>query len=262
MKYFLLPALAMLALTGCQVVGPTDTTPSTSNDAALEKIMAQLEAMNDKIAELEKAKPAEPTAPVAPTIDAEKAKEILALKDTDYIQGAADAPLTLIEYSDFECPFCKRFHETVGQVMAAYDGKVNFIFRHFPLSFHEPNATEMAIAVECAGDQKGSEGFYALADEYYTQAGMNKIGLPDGKTVADLAEEVGLDRAAFEACTADGAATRELIKTSIAEASQIGVQGTPGSFLFNPKTGDFVSIRGAQPYANVQAQIEAMLGDL
>ena len=70
----------------------------------------------------------------------------------DHVRGDKNAPVTIIEYSDFECPYCERFHPTMLEVMEKYDGKVRWIFRHFPLSFH-PNAKPAAMAAECAGEQ-------------------------------------------------------------------------------------------------------------
>ena len=85
-------------------------------------------------------------------------------KDRDHIFGDINAPITLIEYSDFECPFCKRFHPTVENLIANNQGKVRWVYRHFPLGFHNPGAQKQAEASECIGQIGGVETFWQYID--------------------------------------------------------------------------------------------------
>ena len=85
-------------------------------------------------------------------------------KDTDWLRGAEDAKITIVEFSDIDCPFCKRFHTTMKQVMTDYDGQVNWVYRHFPLTSLHPDAAKKAAAAECAGNIAGSEKFWQFVD--------------------------------------------------------------------------------------------------
>lgn len=84
--------------------------------------------------------------------------------DADHIRGSSDAPITIIEYSDFQCPFCIRFHPTMLQVMAEYEGRVRWVYRHLPLTAIHPEAEPAALAAECAGELGGNDAFWQFAD--------------------------------------------------------------------------------------------------
>jgi protein-disulfide isomerase len=89
-----------------------------------------------------------------------KAKNVRHVSATrDHILGNPNAPISLIEYSDYECPFCKRFHETAQEIMKAYDGKINWVYRHFPLPFHNPGAEKEAEASECVNELGRNDAF-------------------------------------------------------------------------------------------------------
>ncbi len=82
----------------------------------------------------------------------------------DNVRGAANAKIALIEYSDYECPFCHAVHPTYQQLMKDYDGQVMWVYRHFPLSFH-PEAMPLAVGAECAGELGGSDAYWAFSDK-------------------------------------------------------------------------------------------------
>ncbi|MDO8626131.1 MAG: thioredoxin domain-containing protein [Candidatus Magasanikbacteria bacterium] len=193
----------------------------------------------------------------APTAapDAAPTGTVPPLSKDDYILGDKNAPLTLIAYTDFECPFCKRFHDTVKQVRDNYAGKVKIVFRHYPLSFHA-NAQKEAEAAECIGEQGGSKAFYAYADKIFERTTSNGYGFALDKLGA-LAAEVGVNQSKFQTCLDSGKYASRVTDQMNAGASA-GVQGTPGSFLVD-KDGNAQLISGAVPYEQIKAAIDAKL---
>lgn len=151
----------------------------------------------------------------------EPPRSTITLRPTAPILGPADAPITIVEWSDYQCPFCKRAHPTVEQVMNEYKGKVRFIYLDYPLPFH-PLAMPAAQAVHCAQDQGK---FWEYHKNLFESAGDLSKG-----DLAKRATDVGLDAAAFEACTAsnkyDG-----LIKSNYDDGAALGVTGTPAFFI-------------------------------
>lgn len=91
--------------------------------------------------------------------------------DDDYVRGPANARVTIVEYSDFDCPFCNQFHETMNQVMAEYPNDVRWVYRHYPLTQLHPNAENVARISECIQDVGGTEKFWEFADEYFGLVG-------------------------------------------------------------------------------------------
>ena len=84
--------------------------------------------------------------------------------EKEYFRGSRDAKIAIIEYSDYQCPFCHSVHPTHQKLLQKYDGKVMWVLRHFPLSFH-PEAMPMAIGAECAGKLKGGDAFWQFSDK-------------------------------------------------------------------------------------------------
>lgn len=188
-----------------------------------------------------------PTPTPAPTPAAPEAGDYVPVSDEDYIFGDPDAQITVIEYSDFECPFCGRHHPTMKQLVENNDN-VNWVYRHFPLSFH-PNAQRAAEASECAGELGGNDAFWAYGDILFDQG-------PAGDLVA-YAGELGLDTTEFETCLDEGRYTQK-VKDQMAGGSAGGVSGTPGNIIINNDTGDTRLVSGAQPLANFESAIEAL----
>ena len=168
--------------------------------------------------------------------------------------GRADAPLTLVEFTDLQCQFCNRFSTQVfAQIKAAYidTGKVRFVTRDFPLEFH-PEAMPAARAARCAGEQNK---FWEMRDALVR--GYNRLG---PAFVTSAAEGLGLDMAAFKACAAstkfDAAITQDMN-----EGRAVNVEGTPTFVLgrTSPQGLDGVLIVGAQPFAAFDAKIKELL---
>ncbi len=189
-----------------------------------------------------------------------KAKDARAVSaGRDHIRGNPAAPVSLIEYSDFECPYCKRFHATPKVLLERFAGKVNWVWRHFPLSFHEPVARQEAIASECAAAQGGNDAFWKYADALFANTQSNGHGLPGSKTLQMLATETGLDGAVFSRCLAQGQVAKR-IDEDIADGAKAGVNGTPTTLIRNNRTGATEVVVGALPAAALAAAIERELG--
>ncbi|MCH8049616.1 DsbA family protein [Patescibacteria group bacterium] len=176
--------------------------------------------------------------------------------DEDHIRGDEDALLTFIEYSDYECPFCKRFHPTMLSMMDDYEGQVKWVYRHFPLSFHDPLATAEAMAAECANELGGNDKFWEMTDLIFERTASNGNGLALGD-LPKMAAELGLDEAKVKSCI-DSGKFKDHILADQSGGSSAGVTGTPGSFLVDAD-GNAQLISGAVPYAQIKAMIDAAL---
>lgn len=175
------------------------------------------------------------------------ADNVTPINNRDHVRGATNAKVTLIEYSDFECPFCKSFHATMKQVMGAYSGKVKWIYRHFPLTIHV-DAEKMAQASECAAELGGNEKFWQYADKLAEGKNLSATDLPR------LAQELGLNQNKFESCLNSGK-YRDYVSQSISQGAAAGVQGTPGTILITAK-GEKQLIKGALNFEMMKALID------
>ena len=188
----------------------------------------------------------------------EKAKQVRAVSATrDHIRGNPDAEISLIEYSDFECPFCKQFHATAKQLVEESAGKVNWVYRHFPLAVHNPGAQQEAEAAECAGELGGEETFWAYADAIYARTTSNSNGFSKEK-FTPLAEELGLDKRAFQECLDSGRHTSRT-KEDVTDGESIGVTGTPGNIMLHNRTGAARIVLGAISLLQLQSTAELLM---
>jgi protein-disulfide isomerase len=163
------------------------------------------------------------------------------------VKGAKDAKVTIVEFSDFQCPYCARAHETMsGQVMKEYDGKVKLVYKFFPLGFH-PWAEPAAIAAACAY-QQDPDAFWKLYDYFFTnQQQLNPQNVKDKATEQLQGTKVKMDK--WNDCF-DNKKTLDYIKADQADGAAVGVTGTP-AFLINGR-----KISGAQPFQNFKAVID------
>jgi protein-disulfide isomerase len=173
----------------------------------------------------------------------------------DHFRGGKDAQVTLVEYSDMECPFCKRFHPTMQQVISEYGDKVKWVYRHLPLSFHA-NAQKEAEATECAAKLGGNEAFWKYIDKIFERTTSNGTGFALTDLVP-LAGEVGLNKTKFQTCLDSGEFTQK-VKDQIATGSAEGVTGTPGTIIIGVN-GDTQMVPGALPYDQIKPMIEKAL---
>lgn len=177
-----------------------------------------------------------------------------AIASDDHIRGNLDAPVKIVEYSDTECPFCKRFHTTMKEVMDTYgkDGKVAWVYRHFPLDQLHSKARKEAVALECANEQGGNDKFWSYADRLYEITPANN-GL-DPAELPKIAEYVGLDTAKFNTCLASTKYDAH-IEEEVRNAAATGGNGTPWSIVIGPK-GKKYPLSGAQPLTAVKQLID------
>lgn len=180
-------------------------------------------------------------------------------EERDHIYGNPGAAVSLIEYSDFECPYCKRFHPTARKLVDASDGRINWVYRHFPLSFHNPGAQQQAEASECAAELGGNEAFWAYTDAIYERTSSGGDGFPRDQLVP-LAVELGLDKDKFSECVESGR-YEERVKEDLAEGVRIGINGTPGNILLNNETGEAVMRAGAQPLDALREAVNEISGN-
>jgi len=176
----------------------------------------------------------------------------ITINSNDRIRGDKNAPVTLVEFSDFQCPYCQRFHPTMKRVMDEYEGKVRWIYRHFPLGFHQ-NAQKSAEASECAGDQGK---FWEYSDKLFENSKANGDGLHE-KDLKKYAKEMGLNTDKFNKCLSSDKFAGK-VKADMASGQAAGVSGTPGTILID-KDGNTELISGALPFAQVKAKIDAAL---
>ncbi|MBI5230034.1 MAG: thioredoxin domain-containing protein [Candidatus Magasanikbacteria bacterium] len=195
-----------------------------------------------------------PSAAQAPSPEPQ-AGTVKAVSDADHINGNKNAKVFLIEYSDFECPFCKRFHPTAQQIVDAYQGRVAWVYRHFPLSFHA-NAQKEAEASECAADQGGNTAFWKFANKINERTTSNGTGFALD-ALAPLAKEIGLNETKFKDCLNSGKFASKVQK-DIAEGTVAGVNGTPGNLIWT-KDGKTKLIPGAVPFESLKQTIDPLL---
>lgn len=163
----------------------------------------------------------------------------------DHILGPKNAKVTMVEYSDFECPFCQRFQGTVQQVVAKYGKDVRIVFRHFPLSFHA-KAIPAANAAECASEQGK---FWEMHDMLFEKGVEGNY--------SEYAKALKLNVAKFDDCVKQSKYTSK-IQEDQKDGQNAGVQGTPHTIILGPK-GEKMTVSGAQPFEAVEAQLKSVL---
>jgi len=195
---------------------------------------------------------AAPTA-AAPTAapDTAPAGDLPPLTANDHVRGDKNAPVTIVEYSDFQCPYCGAFHPSMQRLMDEYDGQVNWVYRNFPLSFH-PNATPAANAAECIAALGGNDAYWEFADGLFE----NQDSLGDA-LYASLAKQVGVNASDFQDCYTSRKYQAKITADQTGGA-QAGVTGTPGSFIVGAD-GSTTLVPGAIPYEQLKAMVDQML---
>ena len=179
--------------------------------------------------------------------------------DDDPVRGNANAPITIIEFSDFQCPFCARFHiQTLPLILDEYinTGKVKLVYRDFPIQGAHPNAMPAAVAAECADEQKRFWEYHDMLFERQNQ--WNKLEAFELVSMfTQYAGEIELNIEQFSDCLNIGRYVSEIQK-DLDDGRNYGITGTPGFFVGNADIG-FVEVKGAQPFENFKKIIDAQL---
>lgn len=221
-KEYLMPAAIVLAgivIAGSVVYGP----------------MIREREANSLGAKLNTGAPSLTGAPVKVVVDAQ-----------DHARGNASAQVTIVEFSDLQCPYCQSFHPTMQQALSVYGDKVRWVYKHFPISGH-PQAIPAAEASECVFEQKGDQGFWAFADAVFKN--QERIG---PALFRELAQKQGLDMASFDQCVSSRK-YKDKVEQDFQDGIQVGVNGTPASFV------NGVPVQGAVPYETLKGIIDAAL---
>lgn len=183
--------------------------------------------------------------------------------DDDPVIGNANAPVTMIDFSDYECPFCKRyFDDAFTQIKKDYidTGKVKYVYRDLPLSFHDPMATLEAVAANCAREQGDDTTYYQYHDEIFKRTKSNGNGLTKDD-LSTIATDLELNIDTFTTCVGDEK-NKEEVQKDLADATKVGASGTPTFFIGKSTSNGVITgtkIVGAQPYSAFQAEIDKQL---
>lgn len=179
--------------------------------------------------------------------------------DDDPIIGDPNAQITIIEFSDFQCPFCARFHiQTLPSILEEYvdQGKVKLVFRDFPIQNIHPNALPASAAAECANEQgkfkEMHDRLFENQKEWSGQETVNAISL-----FSQYASEMELEQEIFDSCLTSGKYIEE-IRNDLNDGRAYGVSGTPGFFI-GSEQGGYVELKGAQPFESFKKIIDAQL---
>lgn len=179
--------------------------------------------------------------------------EMPEVTEEDHIRGAEDPEIYLVEYSDFECPYCNKFHPTMEKVMEEYGDRVAWVYRHYPLSFH-PQAQISAEASECVAKLGGNDAFWSFTDRLYKDAAAEGgEALTEDKLLA-AASELGVN---IQSCL-DSEEMADAVTDDFVGGRAAGVSGTPGTVLIT-KEGDGEVISGALPYTQVKTILDKYL---
>ncbi len=248
----MIAAIAIITFLGGYAIGTLDdNSNSYVTNEDLKEIISEIET---KAAAAPAPQPAQiPTQSTGPQV-------FRVSLDDDPVKGNPDAPVTVVEFSDFQCPFCSRFfQQTLPLIEENYidTGKIKFVYRDFPLDSIHPNARPAHIAAECADEQgKFWEYHDLLFQEQAKWQGLDSSKLQ--KILTKYAANLGLQGASFESCMQSQEIADE-VNADFLQAAQYGATGTPTFFIGNEKIG-FIKLVGAQPYAVFQGMIDNQLG--
>lgn len=193
----------------------------------------------------------QPNQPSRGKLSEEQASKVPEVTDEDHVRGNRDAQVYLIEYSDYECPFCQRFHPTAKQIVDDYGGDVAWVYRHFPLEQLHPKARPAAMAAECVNEIGGNDAFWAFTDEVFAN---QQTALSDLEATA---AKVGAGGSAFNACL-ESEKYAGHVDDNYEGGLSAGVTGTPGNIILN-QNGEAWLIPGAVPLEQMKSTIDEAL---
>lgn len=191
--------------------------------------------------------------------DEQKEINIRPVESTDHILGNPDASIVIVEYSDTECPYCKNFHSTMNKIVSEFgkDGKVAWVYRHYPIDQLHDKSRKEAEATECAAELGGNEKFWQYINLLYEKTpSNNKL---DPSVLPQIATTIGLDKIAFQTCLNSGK-YKDKVERDYQDLTNSGVDkeeiGTPYNVII-VKGGGKIPMAGALPYASVKSAIES-----
>ncbi len=178
------------------------------------------------------------------------AAHVPAVTATDHIFGSITAPIMLVEYSDFQCPYCSMIYPTLKRIVEESKGQIAWVHRNFPLESIHPQAKPAALAAECVSDQLGNDGFWKFAD--IVMANQSKM---NPQYYAQVAAQLGANAQTFASCVSTEKFASKIDAES-ADAQASGGRGTPFTVVVG--NGTQVPISGALPYAQIMSVIQAV----
>ncbi len=218
----------------------------TEMSGQITALSADIRTVKEILSALQKGAQGTPPPPPVTQVD---------LDDTDPVRGDTNAKVVIVEFSDYECPFCGRFHaQTLPALKKDYidTGKVQYIFRDFPLEFH-PNAMSASIAANCAGEQGA---YWGMHDSLFVnQKRLGKV------LYEELAKTLKINAGSFDSCLKDEKQAKE-VTNDFVYGQSVGIEGTPTFFVGRvdgKKLVDVIQIVGAQPPAVFSQAIESLL---
>ena len=179
------------------------------------------------------------------------------VSNDDHVRGNKDARLSFITYSDYDCPFSKRHHPTLAQILDAYGNDVNIVYRHFPLEQLHPDAKKKAEAAECVAAVGGNDLFWQFTDALYDDTKPQGVALSD---IQGIVKGLGVDEQRFTECY-DGGTYADAIDTQVQEGAGGGITGTPGNVLLDNRTKKSQLLTGARPFETFKAAIDEALAN-
>jgi len=244
-------AIAIATFLGGYSIGTLDNSDSGVTTEELKEIISEIEIKTAPTPQIQQTQ--QPTQPTAPQI-------FQVSLDDDPFKGNPDAPVTMVEFSDFQCPFCSRFFDqTLPLLEENYidTGKVKFVYKDLPLDSLHPNARPAHIASECADEQGKFWEYHDILFE--NQAEWNRLSSVDlNSQLIQYAATLGLETSSFDACLGSQSMADE-VNEDYLQALSYGATATPTFFIGNEEDG-FIKVRGAQPYVVFQRAIDDQLG--
>ncbi len=185
--------------------------------------------------------------------------KIKPVDSSDYILGNPNAPIMIVEYSDYDCPFCKEFHTTMTQIMNEYGitGKVAWVYRQLPLVELHPNSARISEAALCVGEIAGNDAFWKFSNFIFNERGINE--LTNISRLPEYARLSGAEMSAFDSCVKSGR-HQKTVEDSLRDGFSAGIEGTPHSFVLIGNQQ--APVEGAQPYPVMKGIVENLLGQL
>ena len=189
---------------------------------------------------------------------------VVPVSAADHIQGSTNPKVTIVEYSDLECPFCKNFDYTMNSVMAKYSSSVQWVYRHYPLDCIDdtdpsctplhPKARHEAVAAECAAEQGGNDAFWKYITQIFAVTPSNNQ--LDPAVLTTTAQTMGLNMTTFSACLVSDKYAN-IVSADAKEGLKSDVKGTPTSIIID-KMGNTYEIAGAYPDQVIEGVIDAL----